>query len=277
MLKADALKGRIEFKDVWFRYPTRKEEFVLRGLTLTIEPGQSVALVGESGCGKSTFINLMMRFYDPQFGEILLDGVNIRNYNLHSLRQGVSLVMQEPVLFNYTIMENILYSKMDATNEEIVKVADQANCTDFVEAQKDREEVDESPSVLMAKMEEHKDQIIKIMQDSQDLTGKDGEPTPEFNPNYGQEKFDEEMEWLQKIEQESLTQGDFKYVKGDIDTRDEKNKGGEIHAGFETLAGLRGSKLSGGQKQRVAIARTLIREPKVLLLDEATSALDEDS
>lgn len=59
------VKGKIEFKDVWFRYPTRKQEFVIKGLTLTIEPGESVALVGESGCGKSTFINLMMRFYDP--------------------------------------------------------------------------------------------------------------------------------------------------------------------------------------------------------------------
>lgn len=118
-IQADDVKGEIEFKDVWFRYPTRKEEFVLRGMNLKVNAGESVALVGESGCGKSTFINLMMRFYDPQFGEILLDGKNLREYNLHSLRKVVSLVMQEPVLFNYTITENILYSKLDATNEEI--------------------------------------------------------------------------------------------------------------------------------------------------------------
>jgi len=82
----DKIDGIIEFKDVWFRYPTRKEDFVLRGLNLKISPNEQVALVGESGCGKSTFVNLMMRFYDVDFGEILLDGVNIKDYNLHSLR-----------------------------------------------------------------------------------------------------------------------------------------------------------------------------------------------
>ena len=87
------MQGTIEFKDVWFRYPTRKTEFVLRGLSLTIEPNESVALVGESGCGKSTFVNLMMRFYDPDFGQILLDGVDIKEYNLHDLRNAISLVM----------------------------------------------------------------------------------------------------------------------------------------------------------------------------------------
>jgi len=87
------VKGTIEFKDVWFRYPTRKTEFVLRGLSLTIEPNESVALVGESGCGKSTFVNLMMRFYDPDFGQILLDGVDIKEYNLHDLRNAIALVM----------------------------------------------------------------------------------------------------------------------------------------------------------------------------------------
>lgn len=87
------MQGTIEFKDVWFRYPTRKTEFVLRGLSLTIEPNESVALVGESGCGKSTFVNLMMRFYDPDFGQILLDGVDIKEYNLHDLRNAIALVM----------------------------------------------------------------------------------------------------------------------------------------------------------------------------------------
>lgn len=87
------MQGTIEFKDVWFRYPTRKTEFVLRGLSLTIEPNESVALVGESGCGKSTFVNLMMRFYDPDFGQILLDGIDIKEYNLHDLRNAIALVM----------------------------------------------------------------------------------------------------------------------------------------------------------------------------------------
>jgi ABC-type multidrug transport system fused ATPase/permease subunit len=87
------VKGLIEFKNVWFRYPTRKEDFVLKGFNITINPCETVALVGESGCGKSTFVNLMMRFYDVDFGEILLDGINIKKYNLHELRKAVSLVM----------------------------------------------------------------------------------------------------------------------------------------------------------------------------------------
>lgn len=87
------MKGKIEFRDVWFRYPTRKTDFVLRGLNLTVEPGQSVALVGESGCGKSTFVNLLMRFYDPDSGAVYLDGEDIRNINLHDLRNAISLVM----------------------------------------------------------------------------------------------------------------------------------------------------------------------------------------
>ena len=112
-------KGKIEFKNVWFRYPTRKQDFVHRGLSFVINPGESVALVGESGCGKSTFVNLLMRFYDIDDGEILLDDRNIKDINLHDLRRAVSLVMQEPVIFNYTILENILYGKTDASNEEV--------------------------------------------------------------------------------------------------------------------------------------------------------------
>ena len=71
------MRGEIEFRDVWFRYPTRKEDFVLKGLSIKINPNEQVALVGESGCGKSTFVNLLMRFYDPDFGGVYLDGVNI--------------------------------------------------------------------------------------------------------------------------------------------------------------------------------------------------------
>jgi len=109
IVSKDRMMGKIEFKNVWFRYPTRKDDWVLRGLNLTIEPNETVALVGESGCGKSTFVSLLMRFYDVDDGEILIDKVNIKNYNLHSLRNTMGMVMQEPVLFNYNIKENILY------------------------------------------------------------------------------------------------------------------------------------------------------------------------
>jgi len=92
-LNPETVVGKIEFRDVWFRYPTRKEDFVLRGLSIAINPTEQVALVGESGCGKSTFVNLLMRFYDVDAGEILLDGVNIKDINLHDLRKAISLVM----------------------------------------------------------------------------------------------------------------------------------------------------------------------------------------
>jgi len=108
--------GKIEFHNVWFRYPTRKNDWVLRGLNLTINPCETVALVGESGCGKSTIVSLVMRFYDVDHGKITFDGVDIRDYNLKQLRQAMSLVMQEPILFNYSILENILYGDIDASN-----------------------------------------------------------------------------------------------------------------------------------------------------------------
>jgi len=100
---------------------------------LKINPSESVALVGESGCGKSTFINLMMRFYDPNHGTIYLDGIDISTINLHDLRTATSLVMQEPNIFNFNILENILYGKLDATNTEILEAAELSNCVEFIE------------------------------------------------------------------------------------------------------------------------------------------------
>jgi len=101
---------------------------------LKIKPSESCALVGESGCGKSTFINLVMRFYDPAHGRILLDGIDISTINLHDLRTAISLVMQEPNIFNFNILENILYGKLDATNTEILAAAKLSNCVEFIEA-----------------------------------------------------------------------------------------------------------------------------------------------
>jgi len=160
-LKKEDVKGKIEFKDVWFRYPTRKNEFVLRGLSLTIEPNESVALVGESGCGKSTFVNLMMRFYDPDFGQILLDGVNIKEYNLHDLRNAISLVMQEPSIFNYSIKDNVLYGKTDAKNSEILNATNIANCNEFIEKGQ-LDTLDDSPAALLLEMENSKQALVAI-------------------------------------------------------------------------------------------------------------------
>lgn len=86
---------------------------------MKIRAYETVALVGESGCGKSTIVSLLLRFYDVNYGKILIDGINIKEYNLVDLRKAMGLVMQEPTLFNYTITENILYGKMDALNSEI--------------------------------------------------------------------------------------------------------------------------------------------------------------
>jgi ATP-binding cassette subfamily B (MDR/TAP) protein 1 len=132
-LKQSGAKGEIEFKDVWFRYPTRKEQWVFKGLNLKINANDNIAIVGESGQGKSTLISLLMRFYDPEFGQILIDGEDIKSYNLHDLRGNMGLVMQEPTLFNYNLKENILYGKMNASNQEINDAAAVANALEFIE------------------------------------------------------------------------------------------------------------------------------------------------
>lgn len=258
-LSKDQVTGKIEFKNVWFRYPTRKNEFVLRGLTLTILPNESVALVGESGCGKSTFVNLMMRFYDPDYGQILLDGVDIKEYNLHDLRKAISLVMQEPSIFNYSIKENVLYGKLDARNSEIDKCTNIANCNEFIEKGQ-LDTLDESPAGLILEMEKNKQAISSII---------------------GEKQYKEDLDKLKKMDEIEAKKGNFQTVDGDVDMRAKKKVPNfddkQLSKGFDIQCGIKGGKLSGGQKQRVAIARTLISEPKVLLLDEATSALDETS
>ena len=143
--------------------------------------GQTLALVGPSGCGKSTVIQLLQRFYDPNDGQILIDGRDMRDYNLKWLREQMGIVSQEPNLFATTIAENIRYGREGVTREEIEAAAKAANAHDFI------------------------------------------------------------MSLPEK---------------------------------YETLVGSRGTQMSGGQKQRIAIARALVRDPKILLLDEATSALD---
>lgn len=153
-------QGKVEFKDVWFRYPSRKEDFVLRGLNLTINPKESVALVGESGCGKSTFVNLLMRFYDVDSGEVLIDDVNIKDYDLHSLRNQISMVMQEPIIFNYSIKENILYGKNGASNDELINAATQSNCMEFID-NKQLITSDDSAQALLKQMEHLKDEVVK--------------------------------------------------------------------------------------------------------------------
>jgi len=250
--------GKIEFKNVWFRYPRGKEDFVLRGLNLTINPQESVALVGESGCGKSTFVNLVMRFYDVDVGEVLLDGINIKDFDLHSLRSVISMVMQEPIIFNYSILENVLYGKPNASNSEVQNACELANCMEFIDNHAGGEGLsfDDSAQALLKEMADNKAKLLGLI---------------------GQAKYDEEVAVLQAIEKDDEKKGGFQAVAGAVDKRDDKLRDITLSAGFESACGIKGGKLSGGQKQRVAIARTIIRKPTILILDEATSALDETS
>ena len=184
----DHCEGHLRFEHVLFRYPTRPGVQVLRGVTMDAPPGSYCALVGSSGCGKSTTIQLIERFYDVEGGRITLDGHDIRTLNVRSLRKHIALVSQEPTLYDGTIAFNLrlgaLDSPDDVTDEQMRAAAVQANILEFIEGL----------------------------------------------PN-----------------------------------------------GFDTQVGAKGTQLSGGQKQRIAIARALVRNPKILLLDEATSALDSDS
>ncbi|XP_078094662.1 ATP-dependent translocase ABCB1-like isoform X2 [Mustelus asterias] len=182
--KLDQIKGSVEFKNVHFNYPSRADVKILKGLDLKIDSGQTVALVGSSGCGKSTTIQLLQRFYDLQEGVITVDDHDIRSLNIRHFRKMIGVVSQEPVLFATTIAENIRLGYEDATDSEIEMATKEANAYDFIMKLPDK---------------------------------------------------------------------------------------------FNTLVGQRGTQLSGGQKQRIAIARALVRNPKILLLDEATSALDTES
>ncbi|KAI3703842.1 hypothetical protein L1987_74038 [Smallanthus sonchifolius] len=178
------VRGEIEFKGVYFSYPSRPDTTILQGLNLRVPAGKTVGLVGGSGSGKSTIVSLIQRFYDPIEGDIFLDGYKIKKVHLKWLRSQMGLVNQEPILFATSIKENILFGKEDASMDDVVAAAKGANAHDF---------------------------IVKL-------------------PD-----------------------------------------------GYETNVGQFGFQLSGGQKQRIAIARALIRDPKILLLDEATSALDTQS
>ncbi|MDF2723578.1 MAG: lipid exporter, fused ATPase and inner rane subunit MsbA [Paenibacillus sp.] len=165
--------------------PTTTESRVaLSGIHFHAKPGQVIALVGPSGAGKSTLINFIPRFYDADEGAVYLDGHNIKEYDIHSLRKQIAVVLQDNILFSGTVYENISYGRPDAPMEDVYEAAKAANAHDFI------------------------------------------------------------MKW---------------------------------EKGYDTVMGERGVRLSGGQKQRLAIARALLKDPRILILDEATSALDAES
>lgn len=176
------IRGRVEFNDITFSY--KKDQPALQHISLKVEPGQMIALVGPSGSGKSTIANLIPRFYDVDSGTITIDGHDIRRVTADSLREQIGLVPQETMLFSTTVLENIRYGRLDASDEEVVAAAKAANAEEFIR---------------------------------------------------------------------------------------------ELPDGYATKLGERGLNLSGGQRQRLAIARAILKNPRVLILDEATSALDTES
>ena len=176
------INGRIQFDNVSFGY--REESEILHNISFDVQPGQTVALVGPSGAGKSTVIKLLHRFFDVSQGSIRLDGHNIQELDRKSFLSQIALVPQETLLFGGTVKENILYGKLDASEEELEEAAKKANAHDFIV---------------------------------------------------------------------------------------------ELEKGYETIVGEKGAKLSGGERQRIAIARAILKDPKILVLDEATSSLDNRS
>ncbi|KAK6456477.1 ATP-binding cassette transporter family member [Scheffersomyces xylosifermentans] len=130
--KVDNLHGDIQFKDVKFVYPSRTESVIFKGLNLKIERGQNVCIVGPSGSGKSTISQLLLRFYDPARGSVLVNGHDIQDLNLNFYRTKLGYVQQEPLLFSGTIRENILFGKEDATEEEIEEALRLSNSASFV-------------------------------------------------------------------------------------------------------------------------------------------------
>lgn len=181
-LEMDQVQGRIEFRNVTFGYDP--EHPVVQNLSFTVEPGQSLGLVGKSGCGKSTLLALLLRAYDPQEGQILLDDIDLRDVKLNSLMRVFGVVLQEPFLFQGTVFENLTYGNPGASELDVVRAAKAAGAHDFIM---------------------------------------------------------------------------------------------EFPDAYDHMIGAGGAGLSGGQRQRLAIARALLRDPKVLILDEATSALDSET
>ena len=125
-------EGKVEFRGVRFQYPNSSGNDVLHNINLTVHPGETLAIIGETGSGKSSLVNLIPRFYDTSEGDVYVDGVNVKNWDLQSLRQRISFVLQKSELFSGTVRDNIRWGKEDATDEEIAKAAEIAQASEFI-------------------------------------------------------------------------------------------------------------------------------------------------
>ena len=132
--KKNKITGEIEFKDVKFSYPQRNDMEVLKSVSFNIQPNQTFAIVGASGSGKTTITNLLLGFYKSDDGQVLVDGVSVNEYDLNHLRENMAIVPQEVMLFSGTIQENIRFGQTDATDEQVVLAAQQANAWEFIES-----------------------------------------------------------------------------------------------------------------------------------------------
>jgi ABC-type multidrug transport system fused ATPase/permease subunit len=219
----------------------------------------NIAIVGESGQGKSTFILLLLRFYDAEKGRITIDDVPIEEYDIAQLRMQMGLVMQEPLLFNYSIKENVLYGNQKASNAQIVEACEVSNSRVFVESVELENAVEDDITSLCKAIQDPKWKSLIVNK-------------------VGQADFDKRLKTMLALKKKEDKGGKFHPIKDLLDNRSASEKGEtKLPPGYGIECGTRGSKLSGGQKQRIAIARAVIRQPKILLLDEATSALDEES
>ena len=135
--KETAVKGKVEFKNVSFAYPGMDNENVIENFNLVINPGETIGILGATGCGKSSLVNLIPRFYDVTKGEVLIDGVNVKDYDLQVLRDKVSIALQKPEIFSTTIAENIAWGDDSAGSEKIRQAADIAQATEFIDNRTD--------------------------------------------------------------------------------------------------------------------------------------------